>query len=446
VVPGGSTFSYDSVGNRRDQGGVYGPGNRIRTFAGCTYVTDSLGDGNVLQRTCGTEIVRFHGTAESRLKALKLVNGDSLELAYDAAGRLVRRKVIGAAPPHFFLWQGDNLFAELDSATGKVAEYSYYPGLDNLHALITGTTSYFAHRDGIGNVIALTDSATTPSVQRSYGDSAWGALIGGTDSKPFTNADRARFKGALWLGPSVEVYYMRARWYEPKSGRFLSEDPNGLEGGINQYVYAADDPVNASDPSGREACFEKMSEVWALEREINADIDVEFENGKYCVKGINDRGNSTAEQLFLQWSLGIWAQSKHTFTIDRSWASRANQPNAVGCIGASLSMGANVVMSWYVVRGAVEVAWGIMGSITVGITGSVLGAGASIGPQLAAADALIVSGARKAAFGIIPGALTLVGVGGDVASGNFSWTESLVPIVGLGSAWNAVAANCPQVW
>jgi hypothetical protein len=50
----------------------------------------------------------------------------------------------------------------------------------------------------------------------------------------------------------VDLYYMRARWYEPRTGRFLSEDPVGLEGGINPYAYAGNDPVNLSDPTGLE--------------------------------------------------------------------------------------------------------------------------------------------------------------------------------------------------
>jgi hypothetical protein len=49
-------------------------------------------------------------------------------------------------------------------------------------------------------------------------------------------------------GPTL--YYMRNRWYEPRSGRFLSEDPIGLGGGINLYVFAGGDPVNGRDPSG----------------------------------------------------------------------------------------------------------------------------------------------------------------------------------------------------
>lgn len=42
----------------------------------------------------------------------------------------------------------------------------------------------------------------------------------------------------------------RARWYDPKIGRFTSEDPIGLSGGVNQYVYVGNNPVNATDPSG----------------------------------------------------------------------------------------------------------------------------------------------------------------------------------------------------
>jgi len=158
------------------------------------------------------------------------------------------RKDPNGAPQSHFLWDRDNLLAELTgTGTALVAEYSYY-GPDQLHALFVGGTEYNAHADGLGNVIALTDGAQT--VTRTYGYTAWGQSAGGSDLRPFTNADRARFKGALWLGPEVDLYYMRARWYEPQSGRFLSEDPVGLEGGLNAYVYTSDDPVNSSDPLG----------------------------------------------------------------------------------------------------------------------------------------------------------------------------------------------------
>lgn len=49
---------------------------------------------------------------------------------------------------------------------------------------------------------------------------------------------------------------MRNRWYEPWAGRFLSEDPIGIVGGINPYLLAENDPVNRNDPLGLQShCY-----------------------------------------------------------------------------------------------------------------------------------------------------------------------------------------------
>jgi RHS repeat-associated protein len=44
--------------------------------------------------------------------------------------------------------------------------------------------------------------------------------------------------------------YMRNRWYDPQTGRFLSQDPIGLAGGVNLYAYAGNNPASYSDPFG----------------------------------------------------------------------------------------------------------------------------------------------------------------------------------------------------
>jgi len=46
------------------------------------------------------------------------------------------------------------------------------------------------------------------------------------------------------------LYYFRARWYDPDSGRWLSKDPIGIRGGLNQYEFCASNPVNFTDPLG----------------------------------------------------------------------------------------------------------------------------------------------------------------------------------------------------
>lgn len=47
------------------------------------------------------------------------------------------------------------------------------------------------------------------------------------------------------------INYYRARYYNPTTGRFLSEDPIGFRGGINKYAYVGNDPTDFNDPSGR---------------------------------------------------------------------------------------------------------------------------------------------------------------------------------------------------
>ncbi|MCF6245636.1 MAG: RHS repeat-associated core domain-containing protein, partial [Sulfurovum sp.] len=52
-----------------------------------------------------------------------------------------------------------------------------------------------------------------------------------------------------------DLYYYRARYYDPNTQRFLSLDPIGFEAGdFNFYRYVGNDPVNFRDPSGLESC------------------------------------------------------------------------------------------------------------------------------------------------------------------------------------------------
>jgi RHS repeat-associated protein len=170
----------------------------------------------------------------------------------------------GGVPDQRFLWDRGHLYATMDSAlTGAYAQYSYYPGADRPHAVLSGAggNHHYVHSDALGNVRALTK--TDNSIRRTYAYDEWGQLKGGFDSTSFVGHDRPRFKGALWMGDAgVELYYMRNRWYEPKTGRFLSEDPIGFGGGVNQYAFGGSDPVDGRDPLGLRKCERGESGHW----------------------------------------------------------------------------------------------------------------------------------------------------------------------------------------
>ena len=58
------------------------------------------------------------------------------------------------------------------------------------------------------------------------------------------------FTGREW-DPEIGLYYYRARYFDPKIGRFISEDPIGFAGGdVNLYAYVRGNPPNLVDPGG----------------------------------------------------------------------------------------------------------------------------------------------------------------------------------------------------
>ncbi|HEV8600685.1 MAG TPA: hypothetical protein VGQ69_15090, partial [Gemmatimonadales bacterium] len=210
-------FTYDSVGNRTDKSGSYGIANRIIAFDACTYSTDSV--GNVVSRKGSSPCVQIDTllwTSEGRLDSLKM-GATGIKFLYDADGRLTAKRVNGTVQA-WFLWDGSNLLAQLNSTASAVAvEYSYY-GMDFPHAVIKqpAGTKLFARLDGLGNVLALTNESSV--IRTSYVYDDWGTLTSSTDNEGFSGSDRARWKGALWMGPELDLYYMRNRWYEPRTG------------------------------------------------------------------------------------------------------------------------------------------------------------------------------------------------------------------------------------
>ena len=101
--------------------------------------------------------------------------------------------------------------------------------------------------DGQDSVRQLTDTAG--AVTDSYFYDAWGqSLAGGSGS----TANPFRYTGQQL--DSDGRYYLRARFYDPGNGRFLSHDPlMGMDEdpvSMHRYLYAGTDGVNGVDPSG----------------------------------------------------------------------------------------------------------------------------------------------------------------------------------------------------
>ena len=101
-----------------------------------------------------------------------------------------------------------------------------------------------------------------------FGRNLFGTLEGASGSGSSTNAETG-FTGASTPNQTGGFTYLRNRWYDPQSGRFLTQDPIGLAGGVNLYAYAGNNPVSFSDPFGlcpqlwRAECWSKSSS-WTM--------------------------------------------------------------------------------------------------------------------------------------------------------------------------------------
>jgi RHS repeat-associated protein len=150
-----------------------------------------------------------------------------------------------------FIWDGQNLLMETASNNSVVKTNtttpSMYGGLISQAAGATPTPRYFLY-DAVGSARQLTGpggAVTDTYVFRAFGVDAFHS---GT-----TGALTCRFVGeaGYYFDSDPQTYYVRARHYDPVTGRWLSRDPIGFSIGYqNLYVYINNKPVNMIDPSG----------------------------------------------------------------------------------------------------------------------------------------------------------------------------------------------------
>jgi RHS repeat-associated protein len=115
--------------------------------------------------------------------------------------------------------------------------------------------SYTFHTDALGSVIALSDSRG--KLVESYRYTPYGESYGPGQSgeAESDSLNSMRFAGQ-YLDSESDLYNMRARKYEPETGRFLQVDPLEADTGspaVGVYVYVNDQPTVMTDPSGEKA-------------------------------------------------------------------------------------------------------------------------------------------------------------------------------------------------
>jgi RHS repeat-associated protein len=237
--------TYDAVGNPADTGTTLNAGNRLHQFNGVTMTYDA--DGFMVKRQTSTATDSLAWDDFGRLVSVIRVNpADTTRFTYDGLGRRIKKTVRTTTVQ--YLWDGDQMIAETDASGGITQTYTYYLGIDQPRSVTVGTQTYLMSTEADGTVNGLVKKSDR-TVAAQYAYTPWGELEANVDSIGGVRVNSLRWKGLLY-DEETGLYYMRARYYDPTTRRFISEDPIGLAGGINEYAFAVGDPINGSDAFG----------------------------------------------------------------------------------------------------------------------------------------------------------------------------------------------------
>jgi RHS repeat-associated protein len=268
-------FVYDDVGNRTTQTTSIGPAGSpspVLTAGTLAYVyderdrltTETLGsnpatsfgwdlDGNLVTKSGEAT---YTWDRENRLTRVTRTDGTVVEHAYDADGARVQTVTTPSGGPaattNFLVDTSGSLSHVVAETDGDGDLVVHYVRGDDLLALMRpngsgGWNSRFYHSDHIGSVRRLTNEAGV--ITDGYTYTAFGELLAhtGTDPQPYA------FTGEPY-DPNVGFQYHRARWMDPRVGRFVRMDPfrgrHTAPPSLHRYSYASQNPVTLIDPSG----------------------------------------------------------------------------------------------------------------------------------------------------------------------------------------------------
>ncbi len=259
------TYEYDAVGNRtaRIVDGermdyTYQAGNRLVSASDSlenqTYGYDANGRVDQIDRNGLDAGLTYNFDGQIRSAT---VGGTTTTYRYDGSGRRIEastsdgavRRFLKAASPNGVY---ENPQAIVDDQSNIVQTY-VYAGDQPVQRLAGGDTYYYL-TDGMGSVIGITDQAGNLVGSVKYDAFGRELDLSGNMSLPGSAGGDFRFHGQ-WKEAATGLYDLRARDYDPETGRFLAADPAEPDyyepESLNRYLFANANPYVNSDPSGR---------------------------------------------------------------------------------------------------------------------------------------------------------------------------------------------------
>jgi len=254
-------YNYDLVSNRLSKTDTleglttyaYDANNRLTNTTAGAKVTNFAYDNNGSLKLRSDEtkstVYDWINDGENRLIGVNTTNAgitSQSSFVYDAFGNRVSSTTDGVKTNYLTaaIWDLPEVLMEYDDNDNILTDYTQGIGLvRSRHDGLEG----FYHTDALGSTRVVTDNVGLISDRYTY--DAFGVLL--DQSGTFGNS--SQFAGEQ-RDSATGLDYLRARYYDPLLGRFVSKDAFGgvIERPMSQnsYLYADANPVNNTDPSG----------------------------------------------------------------------------------------------------------------------------------------------------------------------------------------------------
>jgi RHS repeat-associated protein len=239
-------YTYDNLGNRTTDVKItgqitYNANNELETLGNTSYAYNA--NGNMTQKTAGTDVTSFFYNIEDRLEHLENGSGEiTASYGYDPFGRRLWKEVEGTKT--YFHYSNEGLIGEYDQTGAEIKTYGYRPGstwtTDPLFLKI-GTEYYWYQNDHAGTpqkLVATNGLVVWDGVYDAFGNCQ-------INIEGITN--NLRFAGQ-YFDDETGLHYNLNRYYDPVLGRYLRADPFG--DGLNLYAYCFNNPNSLIDPLG----------------------------------------------------------------------------------------------------------------------------------------------------------------------------------------------------
>ena len=286
---------------------AYSAAGRLVAAEGAIFTYDK--NGNLTSKTTASGKTTYTWDIENRLARVELPDRGTVSYRYDPFGRRIEKNVNGAVTT--YLYDGNAILMEMDGAGQVTARYTHGPVIDWPLMMERKGQTFFYHADALRSVAALTDSSG--NVVRSYAYDSWGRPQG---TEPAGPANPFLFAGCEY-DVETGLCYLRARCYDPATGRFISSDPLDIAGllltaqdpaagfallpasaavlasdvgtgllrapqQLNPYSYALNNPIALRDPSGLQPCtpwqrFQQAENEWSsqFEQQLKGSMQLE---------------------------------------------------------------------------------------------------------------------------------------------------------------------------